>query len=263
MYLTSAEDTWPTSSAAHPIYTPITEGLAALRAQSDPALAREILAFANPPHAFQQRLHQTPLILFRAIVTANYETDRFLGLAAQLGIPPLFLEMTNVAFAPAVNATTRRLAKPPVTTASGYRAVRIIDFHRYDGAQLPDIRCHDGRPLVAVHHELLGRQYGPRILDHLVDGNPFIGSEGPRGYYERLFALVSVAGIQAESFLFDGPEACFTHNIIMPAIEATKARFGVRPIIVPLLPPESESDPRWEYYPPEALMFFKQVACIR
>ncbi len=56
-------------------------------------------------------------------------------------------------------------------------------------------------------------------------------------------------GILFENFLLKGDEGNFTREIAWPAIQRVTKHFGLKPLIVRLLPEESKADPYWCWYP--------------
>lgn len=229
-------------------------------------LIQEVLRFALPPPSLVLRLLAQPLILFRHIATPNLEQLRFLALAKSAGRPALVLEMPNDWFTPTVNASKRRLGKLTVQRASleggssSVRSIEIVSFNQRGRHRLRDVVCHDGTPLVSFHHQIFRSIAGEHVLEQVIDNTDFHGCDTPRVHYERLFALTTCLGLLVESFATSGPERAFTEEIILPAIETTTRRFGVRPRIVRLLPVGAETDPIWESYPAEVMPLAREAA---
>ena len=71
----------------------------------------------------------------------------------------------------------------------------------------------------------------------------------PGWFWPRLISLFVCDGILFENFHSDGHESEFTRRIIRPAFAEVEERYGVRPLIVPLLPITWERDPYWSWYP--------------
>jgi hypothetical protein len=253
------------------IYLPAPEIPQALERPGSRDLVREVLRFVRPPSSLVLRLLTQPLILFRHIATPNLEQLRFLAMAKSAVRPALILEMPNDWFTPTVNASKRRLGKLTIQRApmegrsSGVRSIEIVSFNQRGRHRLRELVCHDGTPLVSFHHQMLGSVAGEQALEQVIDNTDFHESDAPRVHYERLFALTTCLGLLVESFATSGAERAFTEQVILPAIEASSRRFGVKPRIVRLLPVETEADPFWESYPPEVMPFARQAArrCVR
>lgn len=56
-------------------------------------------------------------------------------------------------------------------------------------------------------------------------------------------------GVQFENYHEEGHEAQFTRNIVRPAFQKVTDHFGMKPLIVPVVPLNSELDPAWSWYP--------------
>jgi hypothetical protein len=102
--------------------------------------------------------------------------------------------------------------------------------------------------MVDYHHRIL-LSVLPNIL--LTDNTAWVKSMGgrPKLFYHRLLALFVCHGVMFENFLDEGDEGKFTCKIVRPAIEKVTNHFGLKPLIVRLLPEESEADPYWCWYP--------------
>lgn len=248
------------------LYIPAHKISWALERPNGGALIQDVLRFARPPPSLVLRLVAQPLILFRHIATPNLEQLRFLALAKAAGWPALILEMPNDWFTPTVNASKRHLGKLMVQRglvegrSSNVRSIEIVSFNQRGRHRLRDVVCHDGTPLVSFHHELLKSVAGEHALEQVIDNTDFHECDTPQIHYERLFALTTCFGLLVESFATSGPERAFTEEIILPAIETTSRRFGVRPRIVRLLPVATEIDPLWESYPAEVMPLVRRAA---
>lgn len=227
----------------------------------DHNLVGEVLRFACMPEALLPQVGQQPLILWRPVAAANYETARFFQLADACGRPPLLVLMAEDRFTPDINLTKRYFAKLPIRDGKNFRNVSVVDFNRMRGRPFGDVHCIDGTPLIDFHRAVLGRIHGQRATAAVTDWHTFWRNDPPGKCYERLFAVLTCLGALADSFLTSGPETEFTQTIVLPAIEATIARFGARPRILRLLPEETEhSHEEWDRYPPEVLPYALQAA---
>jgi len=65
--------------------------------------------------------------------------------------------------------------------------------------------------------------------------------------YSYLLALFVSHGVLFEDFVTDGSEARFTKEIMLPAFEKVQASFGLKPLIVSLVP--DLADEYWWCYP--------------
>ncbi len=68
-------------------------------------------------------------------------------------------------------------------------------------------------------------------------------------HYKPFLALFICHGVLFENFLTEGKERDFTFNVVLPAFKTVEQLFGMKPLIVRLLPRESEADKKWMWYP--------------
>lgn len=248
------------------LYTPSHEVDALQQSQRDERLMREVVQFAQPPRDLLTRLSAQPLVLARQVATPNYEFLHFLKRAEQLGRPPLVLEWSHDWFTPSINATKRALGRLPIhvgTDRQGQPRIhgrKIVSFEDPGRQRFSDLRCFDGTPFVAFHHDLVRAVAGDAVLSRAMDGTAFYADNAPRSHYERLFALYTCFGACADTFPLSGPEQSFTETVVLPAFESIVRRFGATPAIVRLLPAGSEMDHHWECYPPEVAPFARKAA---
>ena len=247
------------------LYTAVTDVSRIQAAQRTSWLVREVVAFAEASPALLQRLSIQPIILFRHVTSPNFEFFRLLDLAMQLARPPLFLEIPRDWFTPAVNPSKRRLGKLPIYQGDDskgvarVRHVAVVSFSE-PRQRFSELVCRDGTSFVGFHHELVAKLGSRDLTRCIFDASALAGKDGPTGFYERLFALLTCFGVVADNFPLTGPDQAFTTQIVMPAFEATVRRFGARPMIVRLLPEASETDEHWEWYPLETLPHAKRAA---
>jgi len=71
----------------------------------------------------------------------------------------------------------------------------------------------------------------------------------PADYYPYCLALFICHGILFENFSADEKEKHFTNEVILPAMNKVKEHFGVKPLIVQLVPQHEISDRYWWCYP--------------
>jgi len=242
-------------NVCHDIYTDLAVARDKLRRRwHDAALHEEVTAFLGetPPC-----LRDEPkAVLWRNIITPDHELLRFLDLAAQIGFKPLGLEFIEDRFCTR-NADKMALAKMALFDkrnslgAPVMRYRKIIDIKRYDNARFRDIRTLDGAGLVDFHHGLVNRKIGSRL--EIRDWSARVAAYGgcARDYYRKMLAHFVCHGVLFESFVTDETEAVFEHDVVLPAIEHVRQRFGLMPLIVPLLP--DTEDRYWWCYPADVL----------
>lgn len=245
------------------VYTPLAAAVDELRRRrADPALWRRVRAFqaALPPHF----LPRAPsLIMVRSIFSPDRECGAFARLAAASGLPPLCAELGGDRF---VSFNPGKYGRGRMIFGSGLRrrGLRLIDFHRYDGRPINEIRTRSEQPLLAVHHALLSHAH-PELATRRLDCTPWATAASriaPR--YLHLLGLALVDGILAENFAVnDREERRLFEQRVLPSLRRALELFGVRPLIVPVVAPELEDDPGWAEYPAELFPLAARLAARR
>ena len=189
---------------------------------------------------------------WRNVISPNFEFLHFLEMAKQIELEPYCFEYLSDKFT-AKNSCKYHLCKLYFYNGKGKHggnkisALRIIDFNA-EGKRLTEIETLWRENLVDFHHRMLRAA----IEDiKIYDSSPWFNKMG--GNHERLYsshlALLICHGVQFENFLTNKEEREFTEEIIMPNFFKVRDFFGIKPLIVRLLPPETEPDPYWFYYP--------------
>lgn len=220
------------------------------RRWDDPLLRKEVLAYLGAiPEVFQQ---EPRAVLFRHIITPDHELSLFLDKAHVTGLKPLGLEFVEDKFFP-WNGDKMALAKLPLfekRDRNGKAIVRhrkVIDIQKWTNARFTDIQTLNGEGLVAFHHRLLRKNLCE--TPELQDCSSILHDYGDqaRRYYERMLAWFVVHGVLFESFLTDDNEAEFKQTVVLPAFAHVHHLFGLKPLIVELLP--DTEDRYWWCYP--------------
>ncbi len=103
--------------------------------------------------------------------------------------------------------------------------------------------------LVDFHHRATDEFYeGIEVFD----GSEWYHDMGrkPIDYYKYVLALYIRNGILFENFLLNSNiERKFIHDVLIPAFEFVKKEFGLKPLIVPLIPRNEEETRYWWCYP--------------
>lgn len=199
-------------------------------------------------------------VLFRQVGTPNHEFFRFLSLAKRMRLKPLVLEYHGDKFVAARNQYKRSLGKLPIykgRAANGtdiFQYHTIVDFARMEGKTFQDVRLLDGSSLIEYHHHLISKlsklnsdkytQDITRWLEHL--------GTTARDYYENFLYLFIRDGVLFENYFSTPHERPFVEKVILPAFEKTHHIFGVKPLIVQLVPPHGETRLFWDSYPRKA-----------
>ncbi len=103
--------------------------------------------------------------------------------------------------------------------------------------------------LVDFHHKLLAKRFPNEYLMTNDISEWFDKTKNLDLYYVYYLSLFVQDYILFENFLFDDTEeSMFTRDKFLPSFEKVIQLFGVRPLIVPLLPIEYEKSNAWFAY---------------
>ena len=197
--------------------------------------------------------HEPWAVMVRHIATPNFEFIRFSELAQKTGLKPRCQEYTGDKFC-TWNPDKLLLGKIAFFHGKGKRngdkitSHQVIAFQNADGKSLQAIKTVWGESLIGFHHSLVSAKLPDFEVSDITGWYRKMGSR-PEFFYHRLLALFICNGILFENFLGEGEEEVFTRTIVIPAIQRVKNHFGLKPLIVRLLPAVSEADQYWCWYP--------------
>lgn len=194
-------------------------------------------------------------ILSRGILTPSFETQYFIDLLGLINLKPICLEFAKDKFC-SQNIDKIHLGKliffhrhdkngKKLTTKK-----TIIDFKRSDNKNFDEIRTIGDKDFIEFHHDIYKKHHND-MMD-IFDISHFKGKrESAREVYEKIFSLCIMSGVLFENFIMKDShgEKKFSQKIVAPALAATIKRFGVKPLVVPLLPIENEDREEWIWYP--------------
>lgn len=197
------------------------------------------------------------------VVSANFETLRFLSLTEPLEIKTILTQDTRDIFVPQ-NVVKKTLLKLPVykrvTNKNGrlnelYEYVSIADVNAAQGKAFASISTLWGEPLVDFHRSVLNPYLRPSVYIH--DDTEWIDRNGRSHLlelYKRFLALFVAHGVFFEDYTMKNDfEIQFTNTIVRPAFEYVTKTLGATPLIAQLAPQGGESDLFWNSYPHEIL----------
>lgn len=216
-------------------------------------LVRKVREYLNddiPAHFDQAK----PVFHFsRHIATPNYETLRFIEVTKPFGCPITIGQDPKDKFV-SNNILKRALAKMPITTGTTRNGDEIIeyftvvDFQKNQGRLFSDVETLNGTKLMELHQGLLKEIY-PHAVE-IVDESAWIDRHH-RGdlyrHYVDFLSLLTVFGVMVEDYIPEDYE--FLQTILFPAMAEVEARFGVRPLIVPLMSSDIALERNWLAYP--------------
>jgi hypothetical protein len=89
----------------------------------------------------------------------------------------------------------------------------------------------------------------PETFDKVKDISEWLEKNGNFPlFYNKLLSLALRNCIIFENFLLNDEESYITRNVVFPIIKDLETKFGVKPLIVRLLPKDTESGNFWYYY---------------
>lgn len=243
------------------LFTDATEAVAELqRRREDAQLERRLHESLGESAGIVLKRCATPTaVLFRQVASPTHEAIHFLELADRLGLQPIFLEFHGDKFVTARNKYKHNLGKMPIyqhTASDGTVHIRyhtLLDFPEFEGDDLGAVQTLDGESLVSFHHRMFKKVTGTDVATLCVDGTPWFSTTGTTAqqHYRGILPLFIRDAILFENYLPNGHEGAFVKKNVVPAFAEVTEAFGMRPLIVRLLPEETETDMRWDIYPKE------------
>jgi hypothetical protein len=251
------------------VYTPFLEAKEELRRRRDnKALTNRIREYfgSDIPEVL---FHGPKGLLFRQLVTPNYEFRRFMNIVHAQHIDPLFFEYHEDKFT-SQNPLKHALGKMRFITEgksfnSRIRTKTIIDFNKSEGKRITDVYTIWGQKLIDFHHVLIEKD-NEDCHRFYFDASQWFQRGGTKAskYYERYIALCVQHAILFENFILsDDSEFNFIENIFLPAFINISKTLGYKPLIVPLLPMATQSNPYWFSYPIEMLSFLYEANMVK
>jgi len=193
--------------------------------------------------------------LARHLISPNYDFLKFLKMAESAEINFICPEFIKDKFV-AKNVCKYHLGKLYFHDGKGKNGgdkistLKVIDFNVSEGKKIEELKTLWGENFVEFHHRILGSLV-PNIDKKLVDISSWFDKKGktPEKFYVYFLALFLRNCILFENFLINKDESNFTKKIVLPNIYKLEEIFGIKPLIVRLLPIEKEADQCWLSYP--------------
>lgn len=246
------------------VYTPLDEALEEFKKRQNDKELSEVLQKLLPIGAPSPMKNSPKAVMFRQLVTPNYEIRRFLDLIDMVEeLDPMFLEYAEDKFTDN-NEWKYSLGKMSFYFGQGKKGgekiqrTRVIDFNSYRGKKLSEVKTLWGQSLIDFHHEFFLEAYGEILSeDSFFDGSDWFSRSGGQAidYYKNFLMLFIRDGILFENFLLDTKEVDFTRNVFLPAFIEATLESGVKPLIVALEPTDIESAEFWMCHPASTVSF--------
>ena len=230
------------------VYTPLSEALRLLEERrKDPILMAKIdeLLKGDIPEILKEKKCG---IFARQVATPNFDTQRFIKIAKDNQLEAVLFEYPEDKFT-SKNIFKHSLCQIRVNNGINHKGeymvekINIVDLVNNDGKKIKEIKTNWGEPLTDFHRKLF-KDY--EIKDNITfhDISEWYHRNGGHAsdYYVNFLLLFVCHGILFENFLMKEVEGDFTKNILLPTIEKIVNLTGVKPLITPFEPIESEDD---------------------
>ena len=231
------------------IYTPIKEAREEIKRRwNDEGLKKKVEKFlgGDIPEIFN---NQPFAILGRHVVTPNIETLRFVECAKESGLDLLGFEYLDDRFM-TMNKSKLSLGRMLLLdhkTKSKKDTYDIFNLQDNNGKKFSEIKTFWGEKLVDFHHNLTV-QHIPDMKT--TDMSDWIKKRGKKAidFYPHYLAMFIRNGILFDNYIIKGHESKFTEGIFLPCYKKIVEYFGIKPLIVQLLPKDNEDDLLWCFY---------------
>ena len=243
------------SVVVHELYTGLAEATEELsQRRTNDALRSRVEQYFSA-HPILPLLSEEPSAVYApSLVSPNLELLRLLSKSNSLGLPLKLLEYSHDKFVH-INYVKRCLGRMTFIDDSdgNWRVVErldVVDFQKAQGKPMHEVMTTSGENLVAFHHRLL-RSAVPRA-PHVTDFSDWFQSSksfAAQFPYLRFLGLFLTDGILLANFTTEKREVLFTEQVVLPAFRKLREDLGVRPLIVPVSPPDSDDSDYWNYYP--------------
>ena len=236
------------------VYTPLSEAIATLKERTrsqDPELASIVPS---------EMLQKPRAVLFRQVLTSNYESRRFMNLVESSELEPLFFEYYSDKF------TSNNDFKHSLGRMFFYKGMgknggtqihsrTVLDFNTANGKKICDLKTIWGESLVDFHHSLFKSCFFDLPASDFFDASLWFKNHGQSAekYYELFLSLFIEHAILFEDFMLNQKELSFTRDIFLPAFISVHKSRGIKPLIVSLEPTQIEDARFWLCHPFENL----------
>lgn len=228
------------------VYTPLSDAIRLLEErQKDKELIAKVekLLEGDIPEVFGKPGKYA--VNIDQVATPNFGTRRFIKLASEFNLKPVFSEFYDDLLR--VDNDYKHYLGEILISKHGKEIsekVVVVDFKKYNRKKIKDVLTVWGEPLINFHRKLFEAYSYPEKDLIFYDASKWLERNGKKAnkYYKKDLLIYICHGILFENFLFKGKESGFTKNIFLPAFEHVVASTGVKPLIVPVSPLDTEED---------------------
>lgn len=193
------------------------------------------------------------IVLARQVVSPNFELLNFLDLAKKINLSPFFFEYSSDKFT-TKNDDKYYLAKLYFHAGVGKRGGEIVtskkitDIDKYDGKPFSEMKTLWGDSFIHFHHMLASPLVSETDIYDISESYKKNGETADK-YYFYYLSLFLCHAVLAENYLLNDNYAVFTQEVFYPNFKKVHDFFGLKPLIVRMVPSEKENDLYWRYYP--------------
>jgi len=206
----------------------------------------------NIPDVF---LHEPRCVCTAHIASPNLFFSNFYEKSLELGLKPVVFEYLDDIFI-TTNFDKASLAKMVFYSGKNKNggtlttSKHVIDLSgKNEKLKIMELSTLWGQNFVDFHHDITNKYY--KNIE-IYDGSKWyhLMGKSPEEYYKCVFALYIRNGILFENYLLNNKrEKKFIEDVLLPAFEFVYKEFGLKPLIVPLVPREDEDNKCWWCYP--------------
>lgn len=184
----------------------------------------------------------------RHIASPNFECVRFFELSKKINLKPVIPEFKNDKFI-VINPVKYYLANLRIENKGSVEVLKIVNEDYFNGKKFCDTETLWGEKLIEFHHKIFKDSFDKenRIIFDISDWFNVNGRKSDKFYIYFLSLFVRNA-VLFENYLDSGEEGEMVKNIVSPAFYEIEKIFGCKPLIVRLLPEESEKELHWYSY---------------
>ncbi|MEI6528596.1 MAG: hypothetical protein WCO10_02920 [bacterium] len=238
------------------IYTPLEEAKKEIwKRWNDPELKKKVEKFlgGDIPHFFK---NEPRAALVRDIASPNNEFFYFWDLMKETGIKPVLVEYSSGKFV-AKNINKYHLCRMYFHHGVGkhgggkIECTNVVNFNTEEGKKMGKVRTIWNESIVDFHHDFLKNSVPEVNKEDIVDFSKWFDKhkKETKYWYLHYLALFLCYGILFDNFILDNGEREFTEKKILPSLKKLVEKFGIKPLIVPIAPFDSENDLFWWLYP--------------
>jgi hypothetical protein len=235
-------------------YTPLAEAKKEIqRRRRDKELRKKVEDFlgGDVPGIFKK---EPKAIFARHVISLNYELCHFLKVCKCAEMDYSFIEYTKDRFSSKNNSKYHlcRLLFHDGKSKNGDKKIsglRIANITEADGKILDSLQTNWNEKLVDFHHRLFNIAI-PDIKNRIFDVSFWEKRRGKsiQEFYKYYLSLFIRNGILFENFLLNEEEADFTKRVAVPTFNKIEEYFGIKPLIVRMLPKSTEEELFWFQY---------------